>query len=100
MAWLYSTARWVRKRERQLKANPLCKYCKRQGKLVPATVADHVIPHRKDEPLFWTGELQSLCKQCHDSTKKVEEATGKRAIGKGCDASGVPLDSEHWWGRG
>ena len=27
--------------------------CQREGKLVPATVVDHILPHRGDEALFW-----------------------------------------------
>jgi 5-methylcytosine-specific restriction endonuclease McrA len=63
-------------RLQQLKAHPLCKYCLDRGDIVPATVADHVIPHRLDPQLFWYGELQSLCKMHHDGSKQTEEHFG------------------------
>lgn len=38
-------------------------------------VADHRKAHRGDESLFWDeGNLQTLCKPCHDSRKQREEA--------------------------
>ncbi|MDO5658302.1 MAG: HNH endonuclease signature motif containing protein [Paracoccus sp. (in: a-proteobacteria)] len=37
-------------------------------------VADHIQPHRGDEARFWDrGNLQCLCKRCHDSDKQREE---------------------------
>ncbi|MBC7154569.1 MAG: HNH endonuclease, partial [Rhodobacteraceae bacterium] len=67
------------RREVQLDAEPLCRLCPDHSKR-PATVADHVIPHREDHGLFWFGELQSLCKACHDSKKQRLE---HRALGGG-----------------
>ncbi|MDW9600442.1 HNH endonuclease [Sinorhizobium meliloti] len=51
--------------------------CKRCGVLEHDTsrlVADHVIPHRGRSDLFWErGNLQCLCKTCHDTVKQREE---------------------------
>ena len=58
------------------------------GRDEQATVADHIIPHKEDRELFFHGELQSLCAECHSTTKQREEITGKRA---GCDIDGNPL---------
>jgi 5-methylcytosine-specific restriction endonuclease McrA len=69
----YSTARWQKIREAQLLKQPLCFYCQQLGKIKPATVADHIIPHKGDMHKFWYGELQSLCKHCHDSIKAKQE---------------------------
>jgi 5-methylcytosine-specific restriction endonuclease McrA len=93
---LYKTARWRKLRAQQLIEEPLCRYCDQAGKVTPATVADHVIPHRGDEAKFWGGELQSLCAACHSSAKQREEITGKVI---GCDADGWPLDPDHHWKR-
>lgn len=43
-------------------------------------VADHVTPHRGQEAMFWDeGNLQALCKRCHDSYKaKLEIQQGLR----------------------
>lgn len=104
-AWrhLYNTARWKGpngRRARQLQTEPLCRFCKQQGRVTPATVADHVIPHKGDEDLFWNGELQSLCDQepwrCHSRRKQKIEALGYEP---GCDQSGRPRDPAHPWNR-
>ena len=45
-----------------------------QGRLVKATVVDHIIPHRGDAKLFWDeGNWQSLCKNCHDHKTMTED---------------------------
>jgi 5-methylcytosine-specific restriction endonuclease McrA len=37
-------------------------------------VADHIRQHRGDERLFWDeGNLQTLCKPCHDGVKQRAE---------------------------
>ena len=78
----YNTAAWQKKRARLLRDQPLCVFCKSKGKIVPATVADHVEPHRGDYNKFWNGALQGLCKYCHDSTKaRIEAGTLKPEIG-------------------
>jgi hypothetical protein len=66
--------------------------CLADGKLTPATIADHVEPHRGDANLFWRGALQSLCDHCHESRKKIEETRGYR-LDVGLD--GWPLDPNH-----
>ncbi len=93
-AHLYNNKRWRARRAEQLSREPLCKICKADGRVIPATVADHVVPHRGDERLFWCGELQSLCKFHHDSTKKRIELSGRIP---GCDARGMPVDPNHHW---
>lgn len=60
-------SRWRAARGRFLRKHPLCAECLRQGKLSPATVVDHVIPHRGNMQLFWDeNNWQALCKRCHD----------------------------------
>lgn len=67
-------SKWRKARSRYLKAYPLCKLCKQQGKLVKATVVDHIIPHRGDEQLFWDeSNWQPLCKSCHDHKTMTED---------------------------
>lgn len=68
----YNTKRWREIRANQLRKEPFCRYCK--PRIVPATVADHVVPHRGVASLFWdTGNLQSLCQTHHSSTKQAQE---------------------------
>ena len=60
-------ARWRRARARFLRAHPLCADCQREGRLIPASVVDHIVPHRGDAALFWDqANWQPLCKPCHD----------------------------------
>ncbi len=95
MSGLYNTARWQRRRAQQLKDHPLCKLCSdMRARVTEATVADHVIPHRGSEHLFWYGELQSLCAECHSGWKQEMETTGHIS---GCDLNGIPLDPSHPW---
>jgi len=91
-------ARWEKSRLTYLAHHPLCTKCEASGHVTPATVVDHIIPHRGDQALFWdTANWQSLCKDHHDSTKQREERRGYVA---GSDAAGRPLDPAHPWNRG
>jgi 5-methylcytosine-specific restriction enzyme A len=65
---------WSRASQAFLRENPLCAICEREGRLVPATVTDHVAPHRGDPELFWSrSNWQALCKPCHDSKTATED---------------------------
>ena len=60
-------SRWRASRERYLRQHPLCILCMKVGKATPATVVDHIVPHRGDKQLFWDMDnWQPLCKECHD----------------------------------
>ena len=60
-------AEWRRARKAFLQKHPLCAVCGKAGKLTPATVVDHIIPHRGNKRLFWDEHnWQPLCKDCHD----------------------------------
>ena len=55
-------ARWQKARAAFLAAHPLCVNCKRNGRLTPARVVDHIVPHRGDMSLFWDeSNWQPLC---------------------------------------
>lgn len=59
--------RWQQARDRFLKKHPLCRHCQQQGDLTPATVVDHITPHKGDQQLFWDeNNWQPLCKPHHD----------------------------------
>jgi hypothetical protein len=88
----YSSARWKRIRAQQLRAEPWCAMHKLNGKEVPATVADHIERHCGDPVAFWTGRLQSLCRDCHQRHKRFYEQRGyTRDVG----VDGYPLDPNH-----
>ncbi|MDJ0631090.1 MAG: HNH endonuclease [Rhodobacter sp.] len=65
----YNSKAWKLRRKQQLQREPLCRLCPTWSRRA-ATIADHVIPHREDRALFFFGELQSLCKSCHDGKKQ------------------------------
>jgi 5-methylcytosine-specific restriction protein A len=89
----YSTARWQKRAKHQLKTEPVCVLCwKEQGRVMPATVADHIDPHRGDLTKFWFGQLQSLCAYHHNSVKAQRETRGySTEIGD----DGWPIDPFH-----
>ncbi len=77
VAWRkwYKLARW-----RQLRLSILerdlftCCRCNVPKADTSQLVADHRIPHRGDEALFWdANNLQCMCKTCHDTHKQREE---------------------------
>lgn len=85
----YSTARWKEMRSLQLTVEPLCRMCMAEGTRTPATVADHIQPHRGDMTLFFHGELQSLCATHHSRDKQIQERGGKRR--PTIDVNGWPI---------
>lgn len=88
----YKTSRWQALRLDVLRRQPLCVMCAGDGRATPATVVDHVVPHRGDEALFWRGPHQALCSPCHDSRKRAIELRGfDTAVGP----DGWPIDSAH-----
>lgn len=66
--------RWARVRLQHLARDPLCVRCAGDGLVVPATVVDHIKPHKGDTVLFWDRtNWQSMCAPCHDGPKQREE---------------------------
>lgn len=82
-AW-YNLPIWTDQlRPEQLLAEPFCRECARKGRRVRASVVDHVRPHRGDWALFTDrGNLQSLCKSCHDRKTAFEQAQDRREFGQ------------------
>jgi 5-methylcytosine-specific restriction enzyme A len=69
--------RWRRARAAFLAQHPLCATCKTRGCVVPATVVDHIVPHRGDPALFWDeANWAALCKRCHDAKTAREGRWG------------------------
>lgn len=79
------TYAWQKAREGYLRNHPLCKLHQDQGRVVAATVVDHIIPHKGDRSLFWdSNNWQPLCKPCHDHKTATEDsAFAARAHAKG-----------------
>jgi 5-methylcytosine-specific restriction endonuclease McrA len=87
--------RWQKAREGYLRNHQLCVVCNDKGRIVAASVVDHITPHKGDMVLFWdSSNWQSLCKGCHDSYKTRLELSGRI---DGCTADGIPTDPRHHW---
>ena len=78
----YNTARWralrlvVFARDLYTCQRPGCGFTTADASQM---VADHREPHRGDEQLFWDqGNLQTLCKPCHDRWKQRAERAAMR----------------------
>ncbi len=81
---------WGLLRARVLDAEPLCRMCKEQGRIVAATDVDHI-----NSPTDNRMEaLQPLCHECH--SRKTQADMGK-AVCYGCDSNGWPLDPASPW---
>jgi 5-methylcytosine-specific restriction endonuclease McrA len=78
LGW-YKSARWQRIRWQVLVRDRFqCQACKRTIAGKGEAICDHVVPHRGNASLFWSGPFQTLCKQCHDSVKQREEREMQR----------------------
>lgn len=70
-------ASWRKFRKAFLQEHPLCAECLEgdaftPGRPVPATVVDHVTPHRGDMAAFWRGPFQALCERHHNAKSARE----------------------------
>lgn len=58
---LMQSAAWRKARAEFLARHPFCVECG-----APATVVDHIVPHRGDPIIFWDRRRwQSMCASCH-----------------------------------
>jgi 5-methylcytosine-specific restriction protein A len=90
---LYKTSEWQRLREIVLSQEPLCRYCAKAGRTTAAEVVDHIKPHKGSRALFFAlSNLQPLCSDHHNTSKKFEESRGySNEIG----LDGRPVDPRH-----
>lgn len=66
--------KWQKAREGFLREHPLCVMCQAEGRVMVATVVDHITPHRGDMRLFWQrSNWQPLCATHHSRDKQREE---------------------------
>lgn len=67
-------SRWRKARKYYLQRHPLCVECEKNGSVTPATVVDHIIPHKGDKNLFWDHDnWQPLCESCHNAKTAKED---------------------------
>lgn len=88
----YKTKRWQILRRIILEQQPACNRCGHQ-----ADTVDHMTPHKGDVEVFFDpGNLQALCKPCHDSWKARKE-NGR--LDTACSEAGYPEDPGHPWNK-
>ena len=73
----YGTAAWKRLRAAILRKEPLCRTCREQGKLTPATAVDHIVRVKAGGNRFDTSNLAPICNECH-AIKRSREAHDAR----------------------
>jgi len=78
-------SRWRREAAQHLAAYPLCAYCEAgvfgPARVTPATLVDHLYPHRGDQRVFWLrGLWASACVPCHSGPKQAIEQRGLAAV--------------------
>ncbi|WP_084570374.1 HNH endonuclease [Methylosinus sp. PW1] len=70
---------WRKARAEFLEAHPNCAHCG-----APATVVDHIRPHKGDRALFWDrSNWQPLCKPCHDRKTATHDGAFRPRPGGG-----------------
>lgn len=99
---IYNTARWKRLRALKLSEDPTCAPCEARGVIRQASHVDHIVAMAKGGESFPDLEgLMSMCASCHSiKTTALDRAGGKGVGIKGCNAHGLPMDTEHpFFGR-
>lgn len=62
-------SKWQKASKGYLRNHPICVQC---GE--PATVVDHIEPHRQDWSKFWNSDnWQALCVRCHNRKSATEK---------------------------
>lgn len=60
-------ARWEKVRRLHLMAEPLCRMCGQAGRVMLASMVDHIVPIADGGAVLDDDNLQSLCRRCHDA---------------------------------
>ena len=70
---LYSTGRWRALRDDTLSRDGwLCVVCLREGRTVGAEIVHHIRPVREGGDPWAPGNLESLCRRCHEAAHNTE----------------------------
>jgi 5-methylcytosine-specific restriction enzyme A len=95
----YDSPAWRELRARHIRRNPNCAQCGQRFRR--GMTVDHKQPRRTVPALALDpANLQTLCRWCHDSTKRHIEADDRHPLGGGVGADGYPLADRHPWRSG
>ena len=79
----YKSALWRHIRRQVLDEEPFCRSCRNAGKIVRATVVDHIIPISEGGSRTDRDNLQPLCARCHNSkTAREVMSRGNSVVGR------------------
>jgi 5-methylcytosine-specific restriction endonuclease McrA len=67
----YHRLAWKKVRALQLQLEPLCRECRKNGKLVVANVVDHVTPRTEGGSDYDLNNLRSVCTSCHNRITRL-----------------------------
>lgn len=69
---------WRRASKLFLAEHPLCAECEKENRITPASLVDHIVPHKGNYDLFWDSgnNWQSLCVHHHTVKTANEGAFG------------------------
>ena len=72
---IYNSARWKKVRGLVMRRDGgLCQQCKREGRITPADVVDHIVEIKDGGCVYCEDNLEALCHNCHNKkTAKVRE---------------------------
>ena len=87
-----SHRRYRRFRRRMLRGNPLCALCLAEGRTVPATELDHIVPRHRGGQTMDKNNVQPLCAD-HHRTKTAKDLGVHRNQLMPC-VHGVPAQAE------
>jgi len=91
----YDSPQWRTLRAKHIKRNPCCCQCGKRSRFM---TVDHKQPRRRAPALALDpANLQTLCRPCHDSTKRHTEWNDQHPMGGGVGIDGFPLSARHPW---
>ncbi len=68
----YQSSRWRRVSLRHREQEPLCRTCKKDGRIVIGALTDHIIPIRQGGQRWDEANYQTLCDACHQRKRRGE----------------------------
>jgi 5-methylcytosine-specific restriction enzyme A len=83
----YHRAALKRVRALQLQLEPLCRECRKTGKLTVASVVDHIIERSKGGADYDMSNLRSVCTPCHNRITRLSNNRTGGARGKSLEES-------------
>lgn len=72
----YQRTAWKNVRTLQLQLEPLCRKCRAAGKLIAASIVDHITAIADGGAELDLDNLQSLCASCHNTKTRSESKRG------------------------